>query len=106
MDENGMLNKDIIVNNKTYNVKLYIKIQDIIFELESLNNNIIKNYEKSFSLVEMHNLDDFFKQSNNLLGVFKIFKQLFNTQISIEEGDSFLILNLLFFFKIKKLIFI
>ena len=84
-----MLDKDITVNNKTYNVKLYLKNQNIIFKLESLNNNEIKKYENSFRFDDLQNLDPFFKQSNDLFGVFKLFRQLFNTQISLEEGDSF-----------------
>ena len=103
-NDNEMLDKrGIQMNNKIYNARLYLKIENIIFELESLNNNVIKKYEKSFSVNDLHNLDDFFKQSSDSVGVFKIFKGLFNTQLSIEEGDSFADFKFYIFFLNKEI---
>jgi len=90
MKDDEMLDiKDIKLNNKTYNLKLYLKIQNIIFELESFNNNEIKKYGKSFSLDDLQNLDKYFKMSEDISGVFTDFKNLFDEKFSIEEGDYF-----------------
>ena len=88
--------KDIKLNNKTYNLKLYLKIQNIIFELESFNNNEIKKYGKSFSLDDLKNLDKYFKMSEDINEVFTDFKYLFEENFSIEEGDYFVDFKLIF----------
>ena len=48
-NDNEMLDKrGIQLNNKTYNARLYLRIENIIFELESLNNNVIKSMKNPF----------------------------------------------------------
>ena len=82
--------KDIKLNNKSYNLKLYLKKKNIIFELESFDNNVIKKYENSFSLDSLQKLDKYFRMSDDINGVFSDFKNLFEGNYSIEEGDSFI----------------
>ena len=90
LDENKMLDiKDIKLNDKSYNIKLYLKHQDIIFELESFNNHASRKYEKSFSQESLRKIDKHFKMSENINGVFTDFKELFDEKFIIEEGNSF-----------------
>ena len=89
-DDNQMLDiRGIAFNQKTYNIKLYLKLQNIIFNLESLDNNVSKKYENSFDLLSLQNLDRYFLSSQDINQAFTDFKYLFNEDFSIEEGDSF-----------------
>ena len=81
--------KGIKLNNKAYNLNLYLKFKNIIFELESFDDNVIKKYANSFSLDSLQRLDKYFKMSDDIDGAFEDFKKLFEEIFSIEEGDSF-----------------
>ena len=79
---------NICLNNRTYNLKLFLNNQKIIFQLE---NNDSKKYEGAYTEFDLKNLDNYFQQSPNIQENFEDFRELFNRNqnYSIVEGDSF-----------------
>lgn len=94
--------KEIKLNHKTYNLKLYLKNENIILELESFDNNV-KRYKNSFSLDYLKRLDKYFKMPDDIDEAFVYFKKLFKDDYSIEEGDSFADIKLIFQERIIKI---
>ena len=79
---------NIRLNNKTYNLKLFLNKQIIIFQLE---NNDSKKYEGAYTEFDLKNLDNYFQQGKNIQDNFEDFTYLFEGKknYTIEEGDSF-----------------
>ena len=70
-------------NDKIYTIRIYLKRDNIIFELENLE----KKYSNSFSLNDLKEL--LFQTLYSINDAFLNFKNLLCENFSIEEGDSF-----------------
>ena len=94
MEDKGIYTKKgIKVNDKTFNIKLYIKRSSIIFELESPE----KKYSNSFSLNDLIRIyKSYFIDYTDINEAFKGLIELFDYDLIYTEGDNSI--N----FKIKK----
>ena len=102
--ENIIFHKQhIIQNDKTYNLKIYIRFLAIIFELESLD----KNYSNSFSFRDLLKISKYFLQDDEQEDIYTAFsdlKDLLNGDISINEESTSV--NFIIYFKKKEIKFV
>ena len=87
-----MSEKTVELNNKAYKLKIYLRFQQIFFELEP-SNKADKKYLNSFGLNDLKSFDRYFKGTESLNDAMEDIKYLIdNEELSIsEENDSALL---------------
>ena len=72
------------LNNKAYKLKIYLRFQQIFFELEA-----DKKYSNSFGLNDLRSIDGYFKRTENLNDALEDINDLIdNEELSISEGNN------------------
>ena len=87
-----MSEKTVELNNKAYKLKIYLRFQQIFFELEP-SNKADKKYLNSFGLNDLKSFDRYFKGTDSLDDAMEDINYLIeNEELSIsEENDSALL---------------
>jgi len=87
-----MSEKTVELNNKAYKLKIYLRFQQIFFELEP-SNEADKKYLNSFGLNDLKSFDRYFKGTESLNDAMEDINYLIeNEELSIsEENDSALL---------------
>ena len=87
-----MLEKELNLNDKTYNIKIYLRFQQIYFELKTSD----KKYLNSYGLNELRILDKYFRDSEDINMALEDIKDLLDEEqllISEENNSAILIIK-------------